>query len=82
MTPPGLTKPAKLSLTNPDRFLVAGLSLSGFTTMTLLAGFENILEGLYFERENVTRLADLVFGFEEDLIRRCATFPFDAGQFR
>lgn len=60
-----------------DRFQVGGLSLSGFTTMTMLAGFENVLEGLYCEPEPVARLADLVFGFEEELIRRCAGLPLD-----
>ena len=67
--------------TNRDRFLIAGLGLSGFTTMTFLAGFENTLEGLYFEPQNVARLAELVFGFEEELIRRCAAYPFDAVSF-
>jgi len=64
-----------------DRYLIAGLALSGFTTMTLLAGFEAVLEGLYLERENVERLADLVFGFEEELITRAARYPFDAISF-
>lgn len=66
---------------NQDRFLVAGLSLTGFTTMTLLAGFENVLEGLYLERENVEKLADIVFGFEEKLIELASAYPFDAVNF-
>jgi len=66
---------------NKDRFLVAGLSLSGFTTMTLIAGFENVLEGLYVDRENVDRLADMVFGFEENLIELAADYGFDAVNF-
>lgn len=66
---------------NGERFLIAGLSLTGFTTMTLVAGFENILEGLYCEPESVAGLADRIFGFEEELIRRCAQFPFDGISF-
>jgi len=66
---------------NMDRFLVAGLSLTGFTTMTLLAGFENVLEGLYLERENIEKLADIVFGFEEKLIEQVSAYPFDAVNF-
>ncbi|HEY5587155.1 MAG TPA: uroporphyrinogen decarboxylase family protein [Ruminiclostridium sp.] len=66
---------------NMDKFLVAGLSLTGFTTMTLVAGFENVLEGLYLERENVEKLADMVFGFEEKLIELASAYPFDAVNF-
>ena len=66
---------------NKDKFLIAGFALSGFTTMTLLAGFENVLEGLYNERESVEKLADLVFDFEEELIRETAKYPFDAVSF-
>lgn len=66
---------------NGDRFLVAGLSLSGFTTMTLLAGFEDVLTGLYLERGSVEKLADIVFGFEEKLIELASGYPFDAVSF-
>lgn len=64
-----------------DRFLVAGLSLSGFTTMTLLAGFADVLTGLYLQRESVEKLADIVFGFEEELIGLVSRYPFDAISF-
>ena len=61
-----------------DRFVVAGLGISGFTVMSFIAGFANLLEGFYTEREKVERLADIVFGYEIELIRRAAGFGADA----
>lgn len=65
----------------PDRYYIADLSLSGFTIMTFVRGFENLLEDLYLEPEKVEQLADIVFGFEEELIRLAAGHGFDAVQF-
>lgn len=60
----------------PDKFVVAALGLSGFSLMTALRGFENILSDLYLNPEPLDRLADLVFGFEtaaiEEIARRGA----------
>ena len=77
---------------NPARFLgvksvmekytgkyhVASLALSGFTIMTILRGFAEVLEGLYDEREKVEALADIVFGFEERVIEECYGRGFNA----
>jgi len=64
-----------------DKYCVASLALTGFTVMTFLRGFKNILEDLYFEREQVECLADLVFGFEEDVIHQLKGRGFDAVAF-
>jgi hypothetical protein len=62
----------------PDRYYIADFILSGFTIMAFIRGFENFMTDLYLERENVERLADIVFGTEEKLIRECAAQGFDA----
>ena len=62
-------------------FTMANLSLSGFTTMTFIAGFEETLSAFYEEEEAVTALADTVFGFEEDLIRASGELGFDSVHF-
>ena len=71
----------KMDRYGPDKYYVAGLSLSGFTVMTFLRGFENTLVELYTDIENINRLADGVFGFEEEIIRRCAEQGFSAVAF-
>ena len=68
----------RLAALNSDRYIIAGLALSGFTNMTMLAGFENVLEGLYTAYESVEKLADMVFGFEEELIKLAEGKGFDA----
>ena len=60
------------------KYIIAGLELSGFTTMTCLAGFGNVLEGLCADPGGVGKLADTVFGFEEELIGLAAGRGFDA----
>jgi uroporphyrinogen decarboxylase len=52
----------------PDKFVVAAIGLSGFSLMTALRGFENVLSDLYLNPEPLTRLADLVFGYEAVVI--------------
>lgn len=61
-----------------DKYYIASLSLSGFTVMTFLRGFEDTLCDLYMEPESLSQLADGVFGFEEEIIRRCAGKGFSA----
>jgi uroporphyrinogen decarboxylase len=69
-----------------DKFYTANFVLSGFTVMAFLRGFSETLEDLYLERENIERLADIVFGFEEEIIKQlkpqgfdCVTFADDWG---
>jgi uroporphyrinogen decarboxylase len=64
-----------------DRYYVASLVLSGFTVMHALRGFTSTLEDLYLDRENLDRLADIIFGFEEDIIRQLPALGFDAVAF-
>lgn len=64
-----------------DKYYVAGLSLSGFTVMTFLRGFEDTLCDLYTEPEMLAKLADGVFGFEEEVIRLTSGKGFSAVAF-
>lgn len=61
-----------------DKYYLASLALSGFTIMTFLRGFSETLEDLYCDRENIERLADAVFGFEEKVIGQLNAYEFDA----
>jgi uroporphyrinogen-III decarboxylase len=62
----------------PEKYHVASLALTGFTVMTILRGFSEVLEGLYLEPENTNRLAELVFDFESSIIEGCAGKGFHA----
>ncbi len=64
-----------------DRYYVASLALTGFTIMSFLRGFENLLVDLYENPEQVGRLADIVFGFEEAIIRQAKAYGFHAVAF-
>lgn len=59
-----------------DKYYLASLALTGFTVMTFLRGFGETLEDLYFDRENVEKLADAVFGFEEEIIKQLKDYGF------
>jgi len=65
-----------MELYGSERYYLASLVLTGFTVMTFLRGFSNAMEDLYFERENAEKLADIVFGFEEDIIRQLKDYGF------
>lgn len=64
-----------------DRYYVASLALTGFTVMTILRGFSNTLEDLYLEPEQLGKLADMVFGFENEIIKQARAHGFDAVAF-
>jgi uroporphyrinogen decarboxylase len=49
---------------NPDRYILGGLGITGFNMVTFIRGFENSMEDLYLERENIERLLDMVLEFE------------------
>jgi uroporphyrinogen-III decarboxylase len=61
-----------------EKYYKANFVLSGFGVMSCLRGFSQIMEDFYLEREIVERLADIVFGFEEETIRRLKPQGFDA----
>ncbi len=48
----------------PDKFVAAALGLSGFSLMSELRGFENLLMDFYDHPGLLERLAEKVFGFE------------------
>lgn len=64
-----------------DRFRMAALGLSGFTTLWCLRGFDNLMLDLALEPDQVDALADVVFGFEERLIAALPPYHFDAVAF-
>lgn len=61
-----------------DKYYVASLCLSGFTVMTFLRGFEDTMCDFYEEPEMMEKLADGVFGFEEEVIQQAAEKGFSA----
>ena len=61
-----------------DKYYIGNLFLSGFTIMTFLYGFENTLCDLCLGSEELEKLADAVFGFEEQVIREAAGKGFSA----
>ena len=64
-----------------DRFRLASLALSGFTTMSFLRGFNNLMMDLAEAPEFVDALAEKVYGFEEQLIEKLPAYHFDAVAF-
>jgi len=64
-----------------DRFRLASLALSGFTTMSFLRGFNNLMLDLAGNPGFIEALADKVFGFEERLIELLPAYHFDAVAF-
>ena len=52
----------------PGQYYLASMGLSGFTIMTCLHGFAQVLEDMYVDEAFFNALADLVFGFEEQVI--------------
>jgi len=64
-----------------DKYYIASLALTGFTVMTLLRGFAETLEDLYFNKKYITKLADAVFEFEEEIIKQIKNNNFDGVAF-
>ena len=61
-----------------DKYYKANLNLSGFSILSMLRGFDRIMEDMYNERENFEKLADIVFGFEEEIIGQLKKSGYDA----
>lgn len=49
--------------------------------MTFLRGFAETLEDIYFNNENIEKLAETVFGFEEEVIKQVKENGFDGVAF-
>ena len=60
-----------------DRYYMGSLYLTGFTIMSFLRGYCNLLEDIYINREKVEELAEMVFGIENDIIRQMKDYKFD-----
>ena len=56
----------------PDKFVAAAIGLSGFSLMTALRGFENILSDLYLNPGPLSRLTGQVFEYETVVIEEIA----------
>ena len=59
-----------------DRYYKGNFVLSGFSIISSLRGFENVMEDFYVEPENLSRLCDIVFHFEKEVIRQAAKHGF------
>ena len=62
----------------PDRYYMGSLYLTGFTIMSFIRGYGNLLEDLHLNRAKAEELADLVFGVENDIIRQMPSHGFHA----
>ncbi len=69
---------AKKAELGAGKYYKANFVLSGFAVMSCLRGFSRVMEDLILERENVERLADVVFGFEEAVITGLKAAGFDS----
>ena len=63
---------------NKDKFLLGSMGISGFTTATFLAGFENVLEALYSDRKNFLVLMNKVMDYENAVIKNLLKYDIDA----
>jgi len=61
-----------------DRFLRFSVGISGFNQATFLRGYENLLMDLAEAPERAERVLDIIFGFENALIRQVVGMDFDA----
>lgn len=64
-----------------DKYIMVGIGISGFTTVSFIRGFENMMCDLYDDRENLEKLIDVVFDYENDVIEEICKFDIDAFTF-
>jgi uroporphyrinogen decarboxylase len=62
----------------PDRYYMGSLYLTGFTIMSFIRGYCNLLEDMALNPQGVEELADMVFGVETDIIRQMKAHGFHA----
>ena len=59
-----------------DKYVVTGIFMLLFEKLQALRGFENVLEDLYFEQENISDLADRVVDYDLKIIKNMSSlFP-------
>lgn len=61
-----------------DKYVVGVLGITGFDRMTFIRGYANLLEDLHSNLDRVVELAEIVFGFEIEMIKRYADLGLDA----
>lgn len=61
-----------------EKYYKANFSLSGFSLLTMIRGFNETMEDMYMERDRFEKLADLVFGFEEEVIKQVSYYGYNA----
>lgn len=66
---------------NPDKYMIGSIGLTGFNFVTFLRGFESVMEDLYLDRANLEGLIDIVFNFEKEIIQEFGKFNLDAISF-
>jgi uroporphyrinogen-III decarboxylase len=75
------THVAEFAKKNRDAYLMGCLGISGFNMVTFIRGFEQVMEDLYLERDNLLMLVDTVMNFESEIIRQFSAFHLDAISF-
>ena len=70
--------PAIRSLYGADRYYIASLVLSGFTVIAAIRGFSESLADMCEDPDGFNELAEMVFGFEEEVIRGLKGAGYDA----
>lgn len=66
---------------NPDKYVLAGVGISGFNRASYIRGFEGFLEDLYLDVDNAIRIIDMVIDYECELIENYARLGADCVSF-
>ncbi len=64
-----------------NRYIFGSMGVSGFYRLSALRGFENALTDIYLEPLKLSRLADEIFGFEEEIIKQYGKLEIDGISF-
>ncbi len=59
----------KENMAATGKYMVANMGISGFNRATFIRGFNGFLEDLYIDPEHADRLLDMVFSFENGIIK-------------
>lgn len=74
-------EPEKKQYGGKDKYILANMELTGFTIMTMVRGFSELIEDMVFNPEQVNQLADIIFGFEMELMPHLVEQGFDGVAF-
>ena len=67
-----------IKLYGENKYYMASFELSGFTIMSFLRGFDNLMIDFALNRDLVEKLADIVFAYEENVINTMAQYNYDS----